>query len=115
MSAAICLEVLTGPHKGTRFCIRDHTACTIGRSQDCPVQFAGHPRDDLISRRHCLLEVTLPVIQAVDLNSLNGTYLNGRPIPSQVKTKESETLQLCGESCIALVEEGDVLTMGGMT
>ncbi len=115
MGAAICLQVLTGPHKGTRFCIRDHTVCTIGRAHDCQVQLAGDPRDDHISRRHCLLEVALPVIQAVDLNSLNGTCLNGKPIPSRGKATGSEPLHRCAESCVAHVQEGDMLTMGGMT
>jgi hypothetical protein len=38
MAATIRLTVLTGPHKGTRFCTRGLNACLVGRSAECQGQ-----------------------------------------------------------------------------
>lgn len=47
---------------------------TIGRAADCDLQLM-HPT---VSRHHCRLSVLGPLTTIKDLDSSNGTYLNGR-------------------------------------
>ena len=48
----------------------------FGRSNDCQVRI---PAAD-ISRHHCLIEVSEDAVVAEDMDSRNGTYLNGQRI-----------------------------------
>jgi hypothetical protein len=105
MVATVRLTVLTGPHKGRRFCFRGPTSCLVGRAEDCLVRFAGDVRDQCISRHHCQLHLGPPCIRLEDLGSKNGTYVNGRAI-------EAAAL-LQGEAPTAAIEDGDIITIGG--
>src|SRR5262249_25711349 len=52
----------------------------LGRSPDCDIAL---PMDLLhrdISRHHCAFEIDPPTVRVRDLNSLNGTYVNGEKI-----------------------------------
>ncbi|NMM98882.1 FHA domain-containing protein [Bifidobacterium olomucense] len=62
----------------------------IGRDPACLIQI----NDVLVSRRHCSLEATGNGILLTDLNSANGTYVNGRRVAK------------------IWLEEGDVVTVG---
>ena len=57
MAKTARLTVLTGPHRGRRFCFRGASNCLVGRGSDCFMRFAGFERDLEISRHHCKLEV----------------------------------------------------------
>jgi hypothetical protein len=50
---------------------------TIGRSSGCAFVLAG---DDAVSRRHAEIAVRAGVCLVRDLDSANGTLLNGRPV-----------------------------------
>ncbi len=52
----------------------------IGRSKGSHLQI----HDGILSRKHCSLTVQGPQLTLVDLNSSNGTYVNGRRIATQV-------------------------------
>lgn len=65
-------------------------AVTIGRSLECGVQV----RDALLSRQHCRIEPIGSTWVLTDLNSRNGTFMNGERITQHV------------------FEEGDVVRMG---
>ncbi len=80
MATAVRLTVLTGPHKGSRFCFCGPNQCEVGRALDCFVQLSGADRDQLISRHHCRLDIDPPSVEVRDLGSLNGTFVNGRAI-----------------------------------
>src|ERR1039457_5379171 len=75
MAATIRLTVLTGPHKGTRFCTRGLNACLVGRSAECHMRLCGENRDLAISRFHCQLLLESPVVRIQDMDSSNGTYI----------------------------------------
>ena len=51
---------------------------TVGRSQDCRVVLTGAT----VSRRHAIIYVSQREISIEDLDSRNGTYVNGRKIAS---------------------------------
>ena len=79
------LVVKRGPNAGSRFPL--HQAVTsAGRD----------PRSDIfldevtVSRRHAEFRLERGELRVVDLDSLNGTYVNGQPIESAVLTNGDE-------------------------
>lgn len=102
MSDTVRLTVLTGPHRGQRFCFRGPTRCQVGRAADCFVRLAGADRDLMISRHHCELDIAPPAVSVQDLGSHNGTFINGHPVGGAE-----------AESDGGRVENGDVVTVGG--
>ena len=107
MVTAVRFTVLTGPHKGRRFCFCGPNRCQVGRALDCFIQLSGTERDQLISRHHCQLDIDPPSVRLRDLGSTNGTYVNGRKVESSL-AEPSEKV-----GCI--VNGGDLLTVGGTT
>jgi len=84
-TASAVLVVKRGPNAGSRF--RLHQAVTsAGRD----------PRSDIfldevtVSRRHAEFRSERGELQVVDIDSLNGTYVNGQPIDSAVLTNGDE-------------------------
>src|SRR3989304_1595041 len=68
----LILTVLHGPDKGKRFELPDHEPQLIGRSSEAiPIA------DQTISRRHCELTPDNGRWYINDLESSNGTYVNG--------------------------------------
>jgi pSer/pThr/pTyr-binding forkhead associated (FHA) protein len=84
-TASAMVVVERGPIAGSRFPL--HQAVTsAGRD----------PRGDIflddvtVSRRHAEFRSERGELQVVDMDSLNGTYVNGRPIDSAVLTNGDE-------------------------
>lgn len=65
---------------------------TVGRASDATVRIEA----DDVSRFHCRIERHGALITAVDLDSKNGTYVNGIPVRSQ---------DLCNGDCLQLGTE----------
>jgi predicted component of type VI protein secretion system len=65
--------------------------CLIGRGDDCHLR----PQSDAISRRHCVIITTDNEVVVRDLNSRNGTFVNGERV---------------GEESVLLT--GDILRVG---
>src|SRR5262249_35754063 len=58
----------------------DLTIVTIGRAEDCALRLHGELADLFVSRRHCLIRVVPEGVELRDLESRNGTYVNGRRV-----------------------------------
>ncbi len=71
----------------------DRPDMVIGRHTEADIRL---PLPD-VSRRHCRLQFVAGGWQVVDLNSLNGTKVNGEPVQQ------------------AALEQGDLLRVGGFT
>jgi eukaryotic-like serine/threonine-protein kinase len=80
MAARVTLTVKEGLQRGRRFVLDKAGPSVIGRTEDCSVRLSGGLDYQLISRRHCLLDIDPPEVRVRDLGSLNGTYVNGRLI-----------------------------------
>ncbi|HKR58323.1 MAG TPA: FHA domain-containing protein, partial [Pyrinomonadaceae bacterium] len=63
---------------------------TIGRGQECDIRLDGL----LISNRHALVVNTTAGVTIEDLNSSNGTYLNGQRITGRNATKPEHVIQI---------------------
>src|SRR2546430_408565 len=74
------LLVTSGPHEGLSFTFEDHESFLVGRS---PQAHCRLPDDDpYISRYHFLIEVSPPHCRLLDLESQNGTLVNGQRVES---------------------------------
>lgn len=72
------LMALTGEHKGKTFPM--HGSVTIGRSSQSDISI----NDEHMSRRHAEVSLKNGVLRIIDLNSSNGTRVNGVKITDQV-------------------------------
>jgi hypothetical protein len=70
------LVFLTGKRKGQRLTLSEGKVFTVGRSSTNDLAL----RDHKVSRIHCQLEMTDAVCTLSDLNSTNGTYVNGEKV-----------------------------------
>ncbi len=92
------LKVTAGPYKGRIFSFTQHDSFLIGRSPDAHLCL---PNDRYFSRNHCLLEMNPPHSYLRDLESTNGTFLNGHRVKDAF-LKNGDRIQ-CGET-ILIVE-----------
>src|ERR1044072_9429084 len=83
---------IAGPLKGSDF-ERGEEALSVGRDSTNVVRLA----DSLLSRRHCRIERAENRLVLTDLESLNGTFVNGRPIREHALTDGDRVT--VGESC----------------
>ncbi len=67
------LVVREGKHPGRTFLVADGGLRTIGRAPDCDIRLP----DQGVSRHHCKVENIGDALQVTDLESANGTYING--------------------------------------
>jgi signal transduction histidine kinase len=73
------LLVVHGPNQGTRYSVElDDSGTTIGRSVGCDIRLD----DSEVSRRHVTVRFDGNTFHVKDLNSANGTRVNGRFIES---------------------------------
>jgi pSer/pThr/pTyr-binding forkhead associated (FHA) protein len=78
MTAQVTLLVTRGEFIGEEFVFTGRTQCVLGRASDCSLRLAG---DDLsVSRHHRRLDIDAPEAWVEDLDSLNGTFVNGESI-----------------------------------
>lgn len=112
MAIVVRLKILTGPHKGHKFCFCGPTRCQVGRGSDCYIHFSGNERDHFISRHHCRLEIDPPLVLVEDLGSRNGTYVNGHKIEAGTGKSGAKDRR---PSPDLVVHPGDLITVGGMT
>ena len=73
------IRILTGPLKGQSYSITK-SSTVIGRSEVCDITI------DLpsVSKKHLKIEVHGHGIQLTDLNSSNGTFVNGKQISNHI-------------------------------
>lgn len=87
---------VAGEHAGRFFPLAGLREVTIGRTEDCEIAVV---LDDIVSRRHARLELGADgEWRVTDLNSLNGTLVNGREVKGSV-LKRGDRLFL-GQSTI---------------
>ena len=74
----VLLTVIEGPQAGRVFEFDRHDTFIVGRAK--AAQFRLSEDDEFFSRNHFLVEVNPPLCRIMDLNSTNGTRVNGRKI-----------------------------------
>jgi serine/threonine-protein kinase len=74
---AVGLQIIAGPHQGTRFQFDQEGPVIVGRSPAANLPLV---KDSFLSRHHFLLEPQPPHCYLRDLGSGNGTRVNGQPV-----------------------------------
>ena len=93
------LVALAGPLRGQLMPLSD-TGLTIGRDAANDL----HPADLLLSRRHCTFTVENGQVTIADLESMNGTLVNGVPVRRRV-LEDGDQLKI-GESLFLFLQKG---------
>ena len=95
------LVTLTGTFKGESYRLAD-TRLTVGRDNSNQVQIG----DATVSKKHCVIEAVNGNFELVDLDSHNGTFVNGIPVKRRslahgdvIRVGTSELLFLTREEC----------------
>jgi Nif-specific regulatory protein len=111
------LIVISGPLKGTTFTFTEDEI-SVGRDPANSVSL----NDPSVSRRHCLLKRNggTNSFRVIDLESYNGTFVNGLPVAEQAVTHGDQIslgdirfIFLTDESAVTTanrLEDGDVIT-----
>jgi len=104
------VSVLDGPEAGTRLSLdaAPGTRALVGKSPACELRVS----DPSVSRRHASLEVTPRGIRVTDLDSTNGTVVNGVPI-GEAYLRGGDRVRVGGTTLF--VERGDVVAPGAST
>jgi serine/threonine-protein kinase len=71
----VTLTVTAGPHKGQVFPFAGHDTFLVGRSKRAHFRLSG--KDQYFSRIHFMVEVNPPHCRLLDMDSRNGTCVNG--------------------------------------
>ena len=99
-SVKMQLELISGAQVGRQIECIVYKSAIWGRSKEmCDVSF-----DDLrISKQHCVFEAQECGVVLSDLNSHNGTYVNGIKIPKEQLLHVGDTLQL-GNTVLRIIQ-----------
>lgn len=84
------IAVVEGPHAGRHFTIEGHDSFIVGRSRFA--HFRLPQLDPYFSRFHFLIEANPPCCRLMDLDSTNGTRVNGAAIAS-VELRDGDLIQ----------------------
>ena len=85
----LCIKVVKGKPQG-QILQFPKGEFMFGRGPECDVR----PNSDLISRQHCLLQITDDGASIRDVGSRNGTLVNGQLVIGARKLMEGDTVQL---------------------
>jgi pSer/pThr/pTyr-binding forkhead associated (FHA) protein len=83
------LKILQGSNAGKELKIPT-PKCLIGRGDDCHLR----PQSDAISRRHCVIITTENEVVVRDLNSRNGTFVNGDRVAEEAVLLHGDNLRV---------------------
>ena len=81
------LEIQTGKHKGRKVRLKD-PEIIVGRDEAAKIRIASKD----VSRHHCSIQVRDDKVYVNDLKSSNGTFVNGKPLTSEVELLPGHTL-----------------------
>ena len=82
------LVAQSGPLNGQRWPLRQ--VLVLGREPDCDIVIP----DRQVSRHHARISITDQEVQLEDLESKNGTFLNGKTVNSIVPLQDSDVIQI---------------------
>jgi HD-GYP domain-containing protein (c-di-GMP phosphodiesterase class II) len=70
------LVIIEGSGMGRTYSVRSGDSKTFGRGPDCDIDL----HEQGVSRRHCTVENSGFTVTVTDLESVNGTFVNGKPV-----------------------------------
>ena len=86
----LTLEVIEGAHTGRAFSFEEHDSFIVGRSPQAHFQLP--KKDSHFSRIHFLIEFNPPHCRLMDMQSTNGTLVNGKRV-ARADLKDGDRIQ----------------------
>ncbi|MCL5057347.1 MAG: DUF3662 and FHA domain-containing protein [Actinobacteria bacterium] len=93
-----CLEVVEGPLAGRIIRLYDYPL-VLGRRESCDIVF----QDESVSRRHAMLEPRQGKWLLTDLDSTNGTFVNGERIRNRIM-EPGDSVKIGAALCVFKVD-----------
>lgn len=109
MSASVTLTAIVGPLTGQTRVYTERDTCLLGRGEDCNWILPDDVAHRKVSRHHCLLDINPPEVRLRDLDSTNGTTVNGEKPPVSKKSP-ARPGEVPGERDLG---DGDEIHLGG--
>ena len=103
------LYVERGPLRGREIQLEEGRVYTLGRDSSCALTFL----DSLTSRQHVSVRCTKGRYVLRDLNSRNGTFVNGQDVHKTVEVKLGDQIEV-GETLLSLLDDDERPTRGGL-
>jgi serine/threonine-protein kinase len=100
----VTLTVIAGPHQGVVFAFTEHDTFLVGRSRRAHFQLKD--KDRYFSRIHFMVECNPPHCLLMDLQSHNGTFVNGQRV--QVQTLKSGDEVKAGHTILRVAITADL-------
>lgn len=89
----VYLKAIEGPMKGQHFFVKCNHDFSIGRSEKSNICIS---QDPYVSRAHAKIFIQKGEVIIEDLNSKNGTLLNGHQLSKKQKLKIGDIVQIGG-------------------
>ena len=86
----VSVTVISGPRTGLTFVIKPNTGLTLGRSPDADIQII----DTGISRKHIHMHFVDETVFVEDLDSANGTYVNGEQLRREMEIRNGDQISI---------------------
>jgi pSer/pThr/pTyr-binding forkhead associated (FHA) protein len=80
MQTSVTLTIKGGRLDGKEYFLDHPGTYVVGRRQGCDIRLPTKPEFMVVSRYHCILEVTPSQVRVRDCGSRNGTRVNGMQI-----------------------------------
>ncbi|NQT85181.1 protein kinase [bacterium] len=103
------LYVERGPLRGKEVLLEEGKYYLMGRDPECVLRF----RDSLVSRRHLSVRVDSGRVILRDLDSLNGTYVNGNPVTRSMSLRLGDQIEV-GETIVSVLADDERAGEGGL-
>jgi serine/threonine-protein kinase len=101
----VTLNVIAGPNTGEKFFFTESDTFLVGRSKKAHLRLA--KKDDLyISRTHFILEIRRNVCYITDINSTNGTLVNGKRI-DRAELYDNDEITIGNTKIQVLIDQDD--------
>ena len=103
------LYVERGPLRGKEIALEEGKVYVLGRDTSCALTFP----DQLTSRQHFTVRMSKGRYLLRDLNSSNGTYVNGELVRKTSELKLGDQVEV-GETLLSLLDDNERRTEGGL-
>lgn len=100
MTKVVNVLVKSGPLEGHKYVVKSDAPILIGRSEEANIRIG---YDQYCSRRHAKIYWDNDKCYIADLESTNGTFVNGAKITGTVELKNNDIITLGGTELVILI------------
>lgn len=102
VTKTVYVLVKSGPIEGHKYAVKSDSPILIGRSEEANIRIA---YDQYCSRRHVKVYWDNDKCYVQDLESTNGTYVNGSKVIGTLELNNNDIISLGGTELIVLISD----------